>query len=162
MKPQQLAQERARQFTLPAVLLAGFIDGPNPCAIGTLVFFMSLLAVSKITGRKLLLVGIVFCFASFVTYMAIGFGLLRFLHAFSGFPATQRAIEVLMTLLLAVFAFLSFRDAYRFRQDQNPAEVSLQLPKGIKDRISQDSAERVMQDEPSDLGSFRIFVAPPG
>jgi len=48
-----LAKDRVNRFTLLAVLVAGFLDGINPCAISTLVFFMSLLGVSKIKGRGL-------------------------------------------------------------------------------------------------------------
>ena len=130
-----IAESRMKSFTLPAVALAGLIDGLNPCAIGTLVFFMSLLAVFKIRASRLLLVGIVFCLASFVTYTAIGFGLLRILHGFAVFPAIQRAVEIVMTLVLAIFAFLSFRDAYRFRISGAPGDVTLQLPDSIKNRI---------------------------
>ena len=130
-----MAETRMKSFTLPAVALAGLIDGLNPCAIGTLVFFMSLLTVFKIKASKLLLVGAVFCLASFITYTAIGYGLLRVLHGFAGFPIIQRSVEVLMTAILALFAFLSFRDAWRFHHGGKPGDVTLQLPKGIKDKI---------------------------
>jgi len=61
-----LLEERYHDFTLPAVLIAGLLDGINPCAISTLVFFMSLLAVSKVKSRQLLLLGASFCLASFL------------------------------------------------------------------------------------------------
>lgn len=130
-----LAEQRIKNFTLPLVAGAGLVDGINPCAIGTLVFFMSLLAVSGIRGRTLLLVGISFCVASFVTYTALGFGLLRMLHAFSGFTMLQRGVDLGMILILGVFAFLSFRDAYRYRASGNPRDLTLQLPGKIKERI---------------------------
>jgi len=130
-----MAEARLERFTLPAILAAGFTDGINPCAIGTLVFFMSLLSVSGVKGRRLLLVGIPFCIASFLTYTAIGFGLMRFLHSCEGFPAVRKAVEAGMVLLLAVFAFLSFLDAWRFSRTGNPKDITLQLPKGIKERI---------------------------
>jgi len=70
-------QARMNGFTASIVTTAGLIDGLNPCAIASLVFFMSLLAVAKVKGRGLLLMGISFCLASFLTYTALGFGLLR-------------------------------------------------------------------------------------
>lgn len=126
---------RVDAFTLPAVLIAGLIDGINPCAIATLVFFMSVLSVSKVRGRGLLLMGIAFCVASFVTYTAIGFGLLRFLHLFTGFPNLRSAAEVIMILVLAIFSYLSFRDACRYKASGSPGDVTLQLPGAIKSRI---------------------------
>jgi cytochrome c biogenesis protein CcdA len=126
---------RYSDFTLPAVLIAGLLDGMNPCAISTLVFFMSLLAVSRVRNRQLLAVGISFCLASFVTYLAIGFGLLRFLHLFSGFTVLRSAVERGMVALLVLLAWLSFRDAARFRKSRDGHDVTLQLSTGMKKRI---------------------------
>jgi cytochrome c biogenesis protein CcdA len=122
-------------FTFPAVIAAGLIDGINPCAISTLVFFMSLLAVSKVRNRQLILLGISFCTASFLTYLGIGFGLFRVLHLFSGFTALRSAVEWIMTAILLVLAVLSFRDAIRFRKTGRAADVTLQLSTGMKKRI---------------------------
>lgn len=130
-----MAELRLKKFTLPAVIAAGFTDGINPCAIGTLVFFMSLLSVSGVKGRRLLLVGIPFCVASFVTYTAIGFGLMRFIHSCEGFPIVRKVIEAGMVLVLGVFAILSLLDAWRYNRSGNAQDVTLQLPKGIKERI---------------------------
>lgn len=128
-------ETRLDRFTLPAVLSAGLIDGINPCAISTLVFFMSLLSVSRVKGRALLAVGITFCAASFLTYTAIGFGLLRTLHVCRGFPLARNVVDVVMTTLLAAAAFLSFRDAYRFKTTRDHRLMSLQLPHRLKLKI---------------------------
>ena len=130
-----VAEERYSGFTLPAVLIAGLLDGMNPCAISTLVFFMSLLAVSKVRNRQLLLLGISFCLASFLTYLALGFGLFRMLHLFSGFNTLRSAGEWGMTAILLVLAFLSFRDALRFRKSRDPHDVTLQLSTRMKKQI---------------------------
>jgi cytochrome c biogenesis protein CcdA len=122
-------------MTLPVVLLAGMLDGINPCAISTLIFFMSLLAVSRVRSRQLISLGVSFCLASFVTYFALGFGLLRFLHLFSGFTVLRSTVEWAMSGLLLAFAFLSFRDALRFRKSGDGKDVSLQLSVGMKKRI---------------------------
>jgi len=122
-------------FTVSAVAAAGLLDGINPCAISTLVFFMSLLAVSKVRNRQLILLGISFCTASFMTYLAIGFGLFRFLHLFSGFTVLRSAVEWAMAVVLLVLAILSFRDAFRFRKTGRAADVTLQLSTGMKKRI---------------------------
>jgi len=130
-----LAEERIRRFTLSAVVMAGLLDGINPCAISTLVFFMSLLAVTRIRGGGLLLVGVAFCAASFATYTAIGFGLLRVLYLFDGLPGLRMGLETVMMALLGVLAYLSFRDAYRFRKTGDPHQVAIQLPNSMKARM---------------------------
>lgn len=149
-----LAKERFGGFTVPAVAAAGLLDGINPCAISTLVFFMSLLAVStrakrerprecgavtegngNVRKRQLILLGISFCAASFLTYLALGFGLFRVLHLFSGFTAMRTAVERGLAAILLILAGLSVRDAVRFRKSGRSGDVSLQLSTGMKKRI---------------------------
>ncbi len=132
---EDLAEERFNGFTVGAVILAGLLDGMNPCAISTLVFFMSLLAVSKVRKRELLLLGASFCLASFLTYLALGFGLFRVLHLFSGFTVLRSAVEWGMAAVLLILALLSFRDAVRFRKSHDGHDVTLQLSTGMKKRI---------------------------
>ena len=130
-----LAEKKFRGFTGPAVVLAGLLDGINPCAISTLVFFMSLLAVSNVRSRHLLALGASYCLASFVTYLALGFGLLRLLHLFAGFSILRSALEWGMVAVLLGLAVFSFRDAVRFRSSRDGHDVTLQLSSGMKKRI---------------------------
>ena len=122
-------------FTLLAVVVGGLVDGVNPCAISTLVFFISLLAVAKVRERALLMMGAAFCLATFLTYTALGFGLLRILHTISVFPKVRLGIEIVLGGALLVLAWLSFRDAYRFRASGKASDVTLQLSDGMKRRI---------------------------
>jgi hypothetical protein len=145
-----LAQKWFGGFTFSAVITAGMIDGINPCAFSTLVFFMSLLAVSNVRKRQLALLGISFCTAAFLTYLGIGFGLFRVLHLFSGFTALRSAVEWGMAAVLLLLAGLSFRDAIRFRKTGRAGDVTLQLSPGIKKRIHE-----VMR---RGLGSASIFA----
>jgi len=128
-------RERVQGFTLAMVVVAGLIDGINPCAIASLVFFMSFLAISNVRGRGILLMGVSFCLASFVTYTALGFGLLRALHLLEGFDVLRTILEISMMMVLGVLAFLSFRDAYRYRASGDSRRVSVQLPDALKRRI---------------------------
>ncbi len=130
-----LAKKWYEGFTVPAVISAGLLDGINPCAMSTLVFFMSLLAVSKVRNRQLILLGVSFCTASFLTYLALGFGLFRVLHLFSGFTVLRSVVENGMAVILLVLAALSVRDAVRFRKTGRSADVTLQLSTGMKQRI---------------------------
>lgn len=128
-------RKRADSFTFGAVALAGLIDGINPCVFATLVFFISLLSVAKISGRRLLLAGWVYCLACFLSYLALGFGLFHLLKAFSGYLWLRASLEWAMIALLGVMAFLSFRDAFRFHRTGRADAVTLQLPSAVKARI---------------------------
>lgn len=127
-----ILKRRAEMMTLAAVALAGLLDGVNPCAFSTLVFFMSLLAVAKVRAGKLLAVGAAYCAASFLTYAALGFGIFRSLRTLEAYPALQRGFNLGMAAVLVVLAALSFRDAFRYRRGRRPEDVSLRLPVRVK------------------------------
>lgn len=130
--PPEMLSARMRRFTVGSVISAGLIDGINPCAFSTLVFLISVLSMAGTVGRRLLVIGSVFCLASFVTYTAIGFGLLHALHALACFRAVQKIVDGLLVALLLGLALFSFRDALRFHRTRHAKDISLQLPEGIK------------------------------
>ena len=127
-----VVQERMKMFTLPVIIFNGFIDGLNPCAISTLVFFMSLLSVAKVRGSALLALGISYTVATFVVYTAIGLGLLEAIRYLNAFNTAGLVIKYLMATVLVALASISFRDAYRFRISGRASDITLQLPDGIK------------------------------
>jgi len=135
-----LAEKRIEDFALPAMLMDGLADGLNPCAIATLVFFASMLGITRrkrgITrGRQLLLMGLPFCLATFATYTALGFGLLQALRLLEGFERARVALNWAMTALLACFSVISFRDAIAYNKTEDPESVTMQLPEPLKQSI---------------------------
>jgi len=136
LSDEQLLRQRVRRFTWLGVAGAGLVDGINPCAISTLVFFVSVLSVLKVGRRRMLIVGLVFCAACFATYTAIGFGLLHAFHALEGFGTIQRGFEAIVLTLLLVLAILSFRDAWRYHRSHRAEDVAVRLPRGLKSRIN--------------------------
>ena len=126
---------RAENFTVGAILMAGLLDGFNPCVFSTLIFFMSLLLLARIRGGRLLAAGGAYCLACFCTYVALGFGLFHVLKLFSGYQAMRLGIETILIAFLVLFAFLSFRDAWRFRRSGKSGSVTLQLPEKVKNKI---------------------------
>lgn len=133
-------EQRMDRFTLPVVLLAGLTDGINPCAMSSLVLLMSLLIVTGAGRRGILAMGLSFCLASFVTYTALGLGLMEGLRLLGGFPHARTGLDIILTGLLVFLACLSFRDAWAYAQTRDPKSVALQLPERIKSRI-RDSME---------------------
>lgn len=127
----ELAAKRIKRFTLVGVLIGGLVDGINPCVIATLVFLISVMSTSHISGRNILIVGSSFCLASFLTYTAIGFGLLHALHALSCFQMIRRTVDFILVAILMVFAYYSFLDAFRFRKTRKAKDVTLRLPEKI-------------------------------
>jgi len=127
-----LIEQRFQHLTLFSVLLAGLIDGINPCAISTLIFLISVLLIAGFRNSRLIVVGITYCLASFITYTAIGFGLFRFIHSLEGLPIVRRGLELAMAGILIVMAYFSFRDAWKYLLSKDPNSITLKLPHRIK------------------------------
>lgn len=132
----QELKARADILKISAVLGAGFLDGINPCVFSTLVFFMSMLGVARIKGKKLLLVGSAYCLSCFITYLLLGLGALQSLKMIVEFDFLRGGLNVLTVLFLVICAFLSFKDAWAFHRSGNPDDVKLKLPDSIKKRIN--------------------------
>ncbi|MCL7454073.1 MAG: hypothetical protein M8467_13600, partial [Anaerolineae bacterium] len=82
--------ERFMSFGVLTVLGAGLIDGLNPCAFATLVFFISYLAFTGRRGRDILFVGLAFALGVFLTYLLVGVGLLKVIQSLGFFAALGR------------------------------------------------------------------------
>jgi cytochrome c biogenesis protein CcdA/thiol-disulfide isomerase/thioredoxin len=126
--------DRFRSFGLLTVLGAGLIDGLNPCAFATLVFFISYLAFTGRRGRDILFVGIAFALGVFLTYLLVGVGLLKIVQSLSFFTALGRWVYLLTAALCVVLAAFTFRDYLKARQGQ-VTDMALSLPLGLRRRI---------------------------
>ncbi len=126
---------RYEAFTLPVVIGAGLLDGLNPCAFATIIFFLSYLQIARRTPREMLMVGAAFISAVFIAYLAAGLLLHELLGSLNDrFAGLQTWMNFGFGGLALVAAFLSFRDAFRARGGRM-AEMTLQLPGILKDRI---------------------------
>ncbi len=122
-------------LTVPAVLLAGIVDGFNPCSFAIMISLAGILAIGGRRRRARILGGLAFCAGSFLTYMLMGFGLMQALKALEGLRVVHDVVMVVLALSLFVLSFLSFRDALRFRKIPVFSVVTLKLPEGVKGLI---------------------------
>jgi hypothetical protein len=72
-KAEESIVERFKGLGLLTIVSAGLIDGINPCAFATLIFFVSYLAFIGRKKKEVLWVGMGFSGAVFITYLLIGF-----------------------------------------------------------------------------------------
>ena len=64
------------------VLINGLIDSINPCAVGVLIFYLTLILSLKVQRKFFVTFGLFYIAATYVTYFLIGLGLLRVMHLF--------------------------------------------------------------------------------
>jgi len=132
---EEIVKECASTMTFSVVAIGGLVDGLNPCAISTLIFFISILAIAHVDKKIRLMVGISFIAASFIVYTALGLGFVFAIRKAPNFGAIKTIVETIIGIFMIPLAYLSFRDAFRFRKSESPADVTLQIPKKIKTHI---------------------------
>ena len=128
--------ERFKSLGLLTILSAGFIDGLNPCAFATLIFFISYLTFVGRKRREILWVGMGFSGAVFATYLLIGMGILSFVQHLSFLPMFSRVVYLITITIAVVLGALSLYDYIQLKRGK-PAEMKLQLPDFLKKRIHQ-------------------------
>ena len=126
---------RFESFGPSAVAIAGLIDGINPCAFTTIVFFLSMLAYLKKTRREMLLVGAGFTVGMFAAYFLLGLGLLGAVKTFSVSHGLSSGLACGVAILAFALAGWSLIDAVRYIRTGDTKQATLGLPKKVRDRI---------------------------
>jgi cytochrome c biogenesis protein CcdA len=127
--------QRFQSLGVLTVMAAGLIDGVNPCAFATIIFFISYLTLVGRQRREMLLVGAAFTAAVFLTYLTMGLGLFQFLQRITFMVYLSKIIYGLMALMVLVLGVISLYDFVLIRRGHTPSEMKLQLPLFLKRRI---------------------------
>ncbi len=152
---EQRIVERFKQFSLSAVLIAGFIDGINPCAFATIIFLVSYLTFIGKKSREILFYGVIFTLGVFIAYLLAGMGLMAGLRQLSGFPKITKGIYLVIAVFAFVLGVVSLYDYILFRRGQM-AKWKLQLPASFKKRVHQIIREGTQSQSAGYLGTFAL------
>lgn len=128
------AEDAFRTFSILAVIGAGLLDGVNPCAFATLIFFISYLIMRSKRKQDILLVGAAFGAGVFLAYFLAGLGLYKYVAQAKWFFAIARWFYLAIGVFALIIAMLSIRDAYRVRHGRLE-DMTLQLPARQKQAI---------------------------
>lgn len=137
---EELSAERMKSFTLTSVLINGLLDGINPCAFATLILFISLLSVYGTSKKEIVVTGLTFTLAVFLTYLALGLGFLNVIKALAIFPKIKFAFDVALIIFCLVCAALSIKDAITVKRSGTGAkeseDLTLKLPPRLRSMIT--------------------------
>jgi thiol-disulfide isomerase/thioredoxin len=140
-KAEQSIVERFKSLGVLAILSAGLIEGLNPCALATLVFFISYLTMIGQKRKEIFCVGLGFTGTGFFTHLLLGLGLLSFIRHLSLFSLFSKMVY-LITFLFALFlGIFSLYDYIQLKKGR-PSKMRLQVPNFLKKRIHQTIRER--------------------
>jgi cytochrome c biogenesis protein CcdA/glutaredoxin len=122
-------------FTPLAVTSAGLIDGINPCAFTVIVFFISFLALQGYRKKELIVIGLFFILAVFLTYLLIGLGLFGFFYALKGVWLARKIVNLTIGIFTIILGILAVSDFLKYKKTGQTEGMNLQLPQAIKNRI---------------------------
>jgi hypothetical protein len=145
--------ERFKRFSLSAVLIAGLIDGLNPCAFATIIFLVSYLTFLGKKSKEILLYGIIFTSGVFIAYLLAGMGLMAGLRQLSGYPMITKGIYLVIAVFAFVLGIISLYDYILFRRGQM-AKFKLQLPMALKKKVHKIIREGTQSQRAGFIGTF--------
>lgn len=122
-------------FAFWSITAAGVVDGINPCAIATMIFLISFLTLQKRKKSEVLVVGVSFTAAVFITYTLLGIGAFHGITALQKYHFISDIIKWGAVSLAAFVAIFSFADAIKYAITKNASAMTLQLPKPVKKNI---------------------------
>ena len=134
-------RERFKSFKLLPIILAGLLDGINPCAFTAIIFLLSYLFYLGKKKREVLIAGISFSVGVFLTYTALGMGFSEILKSLAFYGTVTMVIKYLTLGLVLVLGILSLYDFVLCLRGRL-SEVTLQLPDFLKKKIHQQVREQ--------------------
>lgn len=118
---------RFEGFRTTGILLAGIVNGINPCSMSMLLFFLSLLTVKNI---KILKIGLSFIAGKFLAYMLLGTIFFNFLSVIS-FSVLDVFMKVLLALVLLILIIMNLQDFFAAKGERYE-RILMQLPKEFR------------------------------
>lgn len=95
-------------LTLPILVGAAVIDSINPCAFGVLIFLLAYLTKKFGRGKKVLIHGLVYISAVFLTYLAAGLLLLPIIRNLGNFSTWSYLIIAVLIILAGLLEIKDF------------------------------------------------------
>jgi len=128
-------------FRLLPIIGAGLLDGINPCAFATLIFFITYLSVLGVERRRIIWVALPFILSVFLTYFVLGVVAYQILSVLTVLRWVSRVIVGATVVFLLVLAFFSFYDFRLLRRGQGE-KMKLKMPDRIRKRLNRIIRER--------------------
>lgn len=118
---------RFSSFKFFGIVLAGLLNGINPCSMSMLLFLASLITVKNLSTLK---IGFAYIIGKFLTFLLLGtilFNLLSMLNV----PIFHTIIKIITGLFVLTLIILNLRD-YFFTRHENYGKVKVQLPTKLR------------------------------
>lgn len=149
-----IASEKIRKdFSIgdiASVMLAGFLNGLNPCSLSMLLFFLSIIITRKVNILKM---GLAFTAGKFIAYLLLGTMLYSTLSVINN-GYYKIVLKVLFVLFSSLLVYLNLKDYFATRREDYK-NVSNQLPAKFR-RYNHNIINRILENK---SGTVLILMA---
>ena len=115
-----------QELTLGIVIVAAVVDSINPCVFGVLIFLIAFMTRMFKSANKMLLMGLLYSAVVYITYLLLGFGILKV-----AIGSSFASFFYWIAALIAIFAgLLEIKDFFWYGKG-----FSLQIIPGGAERI---------------------------
>ncbi len=118
---------RFEGFRATGILMAGIVNGINPCSMSMLLFFLSLLTVKNI---RILKIGFSFMAGKFLAYMLLGTIFFKFLSVINS-GVLNVFMKVMLAIILLILIIMNIQDFFAAKGERYE-RILLQLPEGFR------------------------------
>ncbi|MCS7227964.1 MAG: DUF1573 domain-containing protein [Endomicrobia bacterium] len=128
---------RVKMLNIATVILAGLVDGVNPCAFATVVFLIAYMSmITKRSTKEIFFTGMFFIIGVFFTYLFVGF-ILKNIFIINIKNFFGKILYTLLGLTTLILAGLNFIDIIAIKKIESgqEAKVLTQLPSSLRMKI---------------------------
>ncbi len=108
-----LLENRGLSFSL--IVIAGLLDGVNPCAVGMLILLLGYLLVFAKKPDKMIKLGLIYISTIFVTYFLIGIAFSQIVNKLLEWPLYNEVSHIIKWVIVALIwlaALINLKDVF--------------------------------------------------
>lgn len=120
---------------LNLLMAAALLDGINPCAFATIIFFVTYLNFLKKDKKYIAQIGLAFVVGVFICYFGLGLGIFHVFIKLKAYDWISYWFSKVLGVFALILGVLSLYDFYIFKKSGQSSEMVLQLPTRLKQII---------------------------
>lgn len=134
---QNQQQSQKDKLTIASVIALGFADSVNPCELAILAMALVALLIRDPTKRKnVLLGGLAFTLAVFITYIFYGLIIIQLIKSITVyFQAAQFYARIIFAVLAIFLGIMNFKDYFSYKPGTFATEMPLSFRPIVKNMI---------------------------
>jgi len=104
-----------RGLSFPLIVVAGLLDGINPCAVGMLILLLGYLLVFAKEPHRMVKIGLIYIATIFVTYFLIGVAFSQIIYKLLEWPLYQEVSHIIKYVIIGLIwlaALINLKDVF--------------------------------------------------